>query len=290
MSILIQLRRHIKSIQTTKKITYAMRLISISLYAKVEKHNAPLTHYRQTVASLTGNLAKIMPDWHHDQLFPQDILDTKPLIILVASSKGLCGGFNSNLMRYFKRSSFIEEHQQATFITVGQKATNYIEQQNIGPIALSYNDFSSNNVSSIADDIIAYLAEHTHSSITLYSNYFKNFFMQPPHKTVITPVDRKALQEDGKSSSSLATEDSDLMIWEQDPSTIGNKIALLYMRSCLLHGLYQSLIAEQAARFIAMDAATSNAEKMLEGLTLEYNKSRQALITKELSELSASSL
>jgi len=100
MSQLIQLRRKIKSFSSTKKITYAMRLTARSLYSRLEKQNVPLAYYKQTVEEIFKTLIKRATGWKNPILFPKDILNSKPLIIIVASSKGLCGSFNTNLFRY----------------------------------------------------------------------------------------------------------------------------------------------------------------------------------------------
>ncbi|MCK4265173.1 F0F1 ATP synthase subunit gamma [Candidatus Babeliales bacterium] len=282
MSQLIQLRRKIKSIKTTQKITYAMRLISMSLYSRHEKTNVPLTHYSEQLARTFLSLSHHSPGWNNELLFPKDTLDSTPLIIIVTSSKGLCGGFNSNLLKYFKQNVFFEEHQTPTFITIGLRAFNFAKQQKLHPILNHYNDFNSRNFNAITDAIVKLISnKENFSSITFYSNFFKSFFVQRPKKTLITPV-KKDLVE----LSDYEMDDEPIL--EQNQIEIMDFLAIRFLRSKILQILFQSILSEQAARFLAMDNATTNANKFLEKLTLQYNKARQSLITKELSELSAS--
>lgn len=296
MSQLIRLRNQIKSIQTTKKITYAMRLISMSLYSKLEKLNSNLNYYQDNLNKIYSTISSNLTSWHHPLLHPQDILDSKPLIIFVTSSKGLCGSFNSNLFKYFKRYFFMQEHQTPTFITVGSKALKFLEEQNLGNILYSYNEFNSNNFLMIANNITKIINEQTRefSSITFYSNIFKSFFLQKPQKTIVTPIDKNAYFKEIEEKFNLnkdSNEDNSspkTYELEQEADEIMNYLVDSYIKSSITNLLFQSLLAEQASRFLAMDNATNNAENLLEKLNLQYNKSRQAIITKELSELSSS--
>lgn len=285
MTQLIQQKQKIKSIETTKKITHAVRLVSMSFYARLEKQNIPLQYYTSNITQFFSQLSKQLPDWDNNILFPKDILDSTPLFILIASSKGLCGSFNSNLFRYFDRNYYIEEHQTPKFITIGSKATKLVREKNLGNIIENYGELTSNNFNSIAKDLVEIIdnTQPPYSSITFYSNYLKNFFIQKPEKNQIIPATTQP-QETQKEEQQSFDED---LIWEQDKVQIINFVATKYLKTSILDILFQSLISETASRFLAMDSSTNNAEKMLETLTLQYNKARQALITQEVSELSA---
>ncbi len=285
MSQLIKLRRKIKSITTTQKVTYAMRLIAMSLYSRLERKNNPINYYKSSIQNFFCKISELFPEWQNPIMIPSDIFDSAPLIILIASTKGFCGGFNSNLTKFFKRTFFKEEHQTPNFITIGQKATNFIKEENLGEIFYSFNTLNSNNYLNITNELIEMIINKNNnfSSISVYSNFFKNFFIQKPQQTIITPLNLTQI-----STDETKTLDPDDFIWEGNPKEIIDSIAVRYLRSSLLHVVFQSLLAEQAARFLAMDNATNNAEKILEQITRKYNKLRQASITKELLELSAS--
>jgi len=288
MAELIKLRRQIKSINTNRKITNAMRLISMSLYAKLEKKNLATIQYKNRIETIFVNAIKANPSWKNPIIMQNDLLDSNPLYIFIASTKGFCGSFNNNLIQHFKINFFKEEHQSIHFVTVGKKATTYIKDKPFGKMILSFDNLNLKNYVSICDEILQIItsAQAPYSSINVYSNSFVNFFIQKPQKISLTPINLKNLisQKEDKSKENQIDE----IIWEGDQNKILDHLAIKYLRTQILHFLFQSLLAEQASRFVAMDAATTNADKILEKLTRNYNKSRQATITKELLELSSS--
>ncbi len=287
MSQLVQLRQKIRSIQTTKKVTHAVRLISMSLYGKLEKINRPLESYTDQVKKVfLETLAQAPESWHSDMLFPADALNSRPLYIVIGTSKGLCGGLNSNLFKFTESAIKIESHQTPAFIAIGLKAIAFVKEKDWGDLLCSYGDLNSNNFLAIADDIIGRIADASlpYSSVTFCHNIAKSFFAQMPRKTTLIPVQQDLLTSGQKTSD----QSSDDLIWEQDKETILDYLAISYVRCAITHLLFEALRAEHAARFLAMENSNNNAEKYLETLTLQFNKLRQALITREVSEFSAS--
>ncbi len=286
MSQLVQLRQKIRSIQTTKKITHAVRLISMSLYGKLEKINRPLETYTDQVKKVfLETLTQAPESWHSDLLFPADALNSRPLYIIIGTSKGLCGGLNSNLFRFAETSIKNESHQTPAFIAIGLKAIAFVKEKDWGDLVCSYGELNSNNFLAIADDIIGRIADASlpYSSVTFCHNIAKSFFTQMPRKTILIPV-----QHDLFASNEKVLDQSDDLIWEQDKEAILDYLAVSYVRCAITQLLFEALRAEHAARFLAMENSSNNAEKYLERLTLQFNKLRQALITREVSELSAS--
>jgi F-type H+-transporting ATPase subunit gamma len=294
MSHLAHLKRRIRSIKTTKKLTHAMRLISMSLYSKLDKERIATEHHQQAYVSLFKSLRARCPQWKSDVFFPEDVLNSHPLFIIISSTKGFCGGLNNMLFRYTEQKLFVEEHQKATFITVGKKAIDFVEKHDLGPIAATYADLNSNNFADIAHSIIKFItaAQPHHSSVTVYSTFFKNFFAQKPSKTDLIPLVSPEEPETQEASQEATPETPDEFlliepVWEQDKIETVSYAAQRTIETIMTYILYQALISEYAARFVAMDGATTNAENYLETLTLQFNKLRQALITREVSELSA---
>lgn len=294
MSQLIGLRQHIRSIQTTRKITYAMRLISMSLYSKLEKQNAQFSFYQKTASNLFSHLRSQNPHWKA-QLFAQDdVLNSRPLYVIISSSKGLAGGFNTNVIRYLKQALFLETHQQPNFITLGAKAHKFVQDEKMGTIIHHYPSYGSVNITTIAQEIFDYTYKNSYSSLTFFSTIFVNFFNQKVLKTQLLPLKNQTTPSEKKVDSKTPKEEPAALIfsysqpiWEQTPSEILGELSALALKNSIQHLLFQSLISEQATRFMAMDHATTNADHFIEKLTLQYNKTRQSLITKELAELSA---
>lgn len=261
-----------------------MRLISMSLYSKLDKERLATEYHKQEYVKLFKALYQQCPQWKSDVFFPQDVLNPSPLFIIVSSTKGFCGGMNNMLFRYIEQKLFVEEHQTPTFITIGKKAMHFVEQQNLGTIAATYHDLNSNNFADIAHNIIKFItqAQPSHSSVTVYSTTFKNFFAQKPEITELIPlVSPDSLEAPQEEFTAIEP------TWEQDKIETVSYAAQRTIETITTFILYQALISEYAARFVAMDGATTNADKYLESLTLQFNKLRQALITREVSELSA---
>lgn len=291
MSQLAQLRQKIKSVQTTKKITHAVRLISMSFYNKLDKLDQPLKTYTKGVSDLFLELLRHSPSWKKPLLFPTDVFDSTPLYIIISTSKGLCGSLNSNLFRYLDSALFIEKHQQPQFITIGQKATNYIKEKGYNNLICSYTELTSHNFIALADDLVdKMISSNTlFSSVSLFANEARSFFVQKPSKYTLIPLSLEPTEkeENDAEDNTQISDDSDTILWEQPQEEVLDFLAIKYLRSSLIQLIFQALRAEHAARFMAMENSTNNAEKYLERLTLQFNKLRQSLITKEVSELSS---
>jgi len=295
---LTQLKRRMRSLNTTKKLTHAMRLISMSLYSKLDKQRNALEHHKSTLQEVFSEVFTQCDGYTNPILLPEDILNSSPLIIIVSATKGFCGGLNANLFRYLEHKLFVEEHQKPTFITIGQKATTFVEDKKLGSILEKYHSLNSNNFADIAKNIAQTISKQTpsFSSATMFSTQLKNFFSQVPQKNKIIPLAQTpAKQQTSKSRKPMGavyaqktiTPETDI-IWEQGQHEIVDFLAARYLNNTLTNNLLQALFSEYASRFVAMDSATNNAEKYLDNLTLQFNKLRQAMITREVCELSAS--
>ncbi len=288
MSKLIQLRQRSKAIETIKKITHAMRLISMSTHSHLQHLQDSLNRYTREVDQLFTQLMTYAPKWRNPIIHPSEDSSQKTAIILIGSQKGLCGSFNTQLFKLFTKEIRERNEQQFDLITVGQKVVDFSKTDEHRQIKKSYAKFTANLLVPIAREIAVSLidAEPHYTSVLIFSNLFQSFFVQKPHVTELIPI---APPESFRLRSSFAghadTHDKSEFSWEESPETILNALLPQYLESKLQHFLFQSLIAEHAARFISMDSATRNAKELLEANNLEYNKLRQAKITKELSEL-----
>lgn len=284
MAQLIQMRQRIKAIETIKKITHAMQLISMSMHSRLRNRTPLLTNYQQEIERLLTKVRAAAPEWRSSLMNPEVSSDNNPLIIIVASQKGLCGNFNTSLFYKFEKT-FTEDHLKlASFITVGKHATNYMNKRHPENILLSFDKFSSPQLNVIAGRIVEIIStgKKPFSSVAIVANGLKTFFVQVPQITTILPLGTTATDQ---PTMEIPTEPYS---WEQNPSDILDDLALQYLTATIYKLLFQSLLAEQAARFISMDNATRNAQQLLEDTQLHYNKLRQAKITRELTELSAS--
>jgi F-type H+-transporting ATPase subunit gamma len=256
MSHFILLRQRIKVIETIKKTTSAMRLISMSIHSRLRGQKATIEEYSAEIKRLlqeTEIQAEFIPPVEGTNI-------ERPIFLLIGSQKGLCGAFNEQLFKLFAQQPV---HQSDTVITVGRYAHDYLKRSNFQAYR-SFDQFGITNFTEVASELTNLLFTLKHAHIVVLSNRPKTFFIQKPELTELTL--------DGSS----ATENSLLLYLKK-----------MRTKTVILQLLYESLLAEQAARFLSMDTAYRNAEDVLNVTKLSYNKARQAAVTRELTELSA---
>jgi F-type H+-transporting ATPase subunit gamma len=291
VSHLVQLREQIKAVQTTKKITHAVRLVSMSMYSKLEKFTTPHKTYFESIANFFTALLERKTGWDHPVFNSDDVLDARPLFIIIATSKGLCGSLNSNLFRFLEQSIFPQPHQKAEFIVLGLRGIRYIKERSWGEVVYAYPELNSNNYTTIAEDIVNRIvnSNNNYSSVTFFGSRLQSFFQQQPKKMCLLPLrhdDLGLFEPDSAVVVDQEKLDEDTIL-EQKIEDLLEYTAASYTYAYVSNVLFQAILAEHAARFLAMDSSTTNAEKYLEKLTLQYNKIRQAVITKEVAELSS---
>ncbi len=277
MAQLIIMRQRIKAVETIKKITHAMRLISMSSHSRLRHKKVHLENYKNAFQALWSRVAdKMTPSAHHATTNNP----AHQLVILATSQKGLCGTFNSSLFKFLDHENVQEPNTQ--YIAVGKYAIDYLTQHN-KTILASYNNFSSSNFVTIAQAITNIIVQNPefYASVTIFSNFQKSFFIQRPRKTVIYPLPEAAVPVQSQEQASE-------YLFEQSPEELSTTIRQLMLTVSLEELLFDSLLAEQAARFLSMDSSTRNADKLLISMKLEYNKKRQSAITAELTELATS--
>jgi F-type H+-transporting ATPase subunit gamma len=179
----------------------------------------------------------------------------------------------------FLRATLRTYKQRPDVLVVGRKTLDYTDNIAIGPIIKTYAPLNMNSLPKMAEaivhDIMHFPVPYTH--ITVVSNKFRSFFVQQPHITRLIPFDPSTPREHVLDTTNH--------IWEQDPEEILNMITHQCVQATMHTLLFHSLLSEQAARFLSMDNSTRSAEGLLEVNKLQYNKLRQAKITKELTEL-----
>ncbi len=275
-SQLIQMRQRIRAIETIKKITHAMRLISMSLHGRLKSKESPLAACHHEMNALFGKIKSVTPDWTNSIAYPDPNLPRKTLAIIIGSNKGLCGNFNTSLFNAAQPA--LEALPAVHYIVLGRKAIDYSKKQYIGSHVASFDNVAPATISSISSQIKTEIMDPAkqYTSVIVFSNRLKNFFIQKPHTTRLIPF----LPLNSASHVEY--------IWEQKPENILDYLVGECLQAHLEYLLFESLLAEQAARFISMDSATRNAKNILEETQLQYNKVRQAKITKELTELTGS--
>ena len=268
------MKQRIKAVETIKKVTHAMRLISMSSHTRLLEKKKNLTEYNETFKSLWASVQSILPPMQQEITHGTQ----RHLIIVIGSQKGLCGAFNTSLFKVVEQHNpKLRKHQYV--IGIGHLAVEYLRRQKVTQLA-SYSTLNPEKFVSIAQAITELIIDgpFSYQTVTVYSNKEKTFFVQQPQKVEIFPFTSPP-QDD-------TTVDTDFL-FEQSPKLLRDTLQNLLLSVSLQDLLFESLLAEQAARFISMDASTRNADSLITTMKLGYNKVRQATITRELTELSA---
>jgi F-type H+-transporting ATPase subunit gamma len=278
MSQLIQMRRRIKAIETIKKITSAMRLISRSFHTRMHKRQDALGEYHDALCNIFAELRAVHPEWQPARFFPSKKLQKKELIIIIGSQKGLCGNFNTNLFYW------IDNHRQELaapnqhIIVMGKRVDEHLQKRTIATVK-SYAELKPKALDEVTENLLHYMFEegHNYTKVSILYNKSKTFFSHEQKLEQVIPF----IGYSGQASEQL----SDDYRWEHSSNVVLNMLAQDFLKVTVRTALFDSLLGEQAARFISMDNATRNANKFLDSMQLQYNKARQAKITKELTEL-----
>lgn len=280
MALLIQMRRRIHTIETIKKVTNAMRLIAMSGHSNLKIKEITIKEYAQSIEKLFYQVKALTPETFDPFAHLGVTVRTHPLVILVGSHKGLCGSFNEALFKLFEAK--FPSDAKIDIIAIGNKAIHYCQKNYPNQLIKTFEKFSYSTLKDTVWQLSKVIShtDHPYQTVLIANNYLKTFFVQQPAITQLLPLDSN--KEIGYQADSF--ED---YIWEQPVEYIAQDLALLYIEAQLHEALFQSLIAEQAARFLSMDNATRNAEGLLDVTKLQYNQLRQAKITREITELAS---
>ena len=282
------IRRRIKSVKNTAQITKAMQMVAASKMRKAQQAALAARPYARLMNQVLGNVTFQAGDFSHPLMEKRE--GSKRALILVATDKGLCGGLNSNLLREAARFD-----KATVYITAGRKAAQFVTRTRRNLAAeFTYKDaplFSeARAISKFARDL--FLSGEVDRVDILYTSFVSTLTQKPlvvPFLPVgeIQPVAAGVPKDSGQESLQHGTTE---YLFEPGPEQV---LAALLPHS-LNFQVYQILLeakaSEQSARMVAMKNATDNAKQLIKDLTLEYNKMRQASITKELLEISSAAM
>ena len=278
-----EIRGKIKSVENTKKITKAMEMVAASKMRKAQDRMRSARPYSDKVRNIAANLGKANPEYTHPFMKVNDAKVTG--FIVVTTDKGLCGGLNTNLLRAVtnKLREVQAAGQQAQAVAIGNKGLGFLNR--IGAKVVSH-------VTQLGDTphldkligpvkvLLDAYAEGKVGAVYLCYTRFINTMRQEPVVEQLLPLTADRLQADeGEHGWDY--------IYEPDAKTVIDDLLLRYVEALVYQAVAENMASEQSARMVAMKAATDNAGNVIAELKLVYNKTRQAAITKELSEIVA---
>jgi F-type H+-transporting ATPase subunit gamma len=270
--------RRIQSVKGTQQITKAMKMVAA---AKLRRAQDAIIHARPWADTLSHVLANVAArtEFSHPLLEAHD--GEKTWVVVISSDKGLCGSFNSNLVRSVEKDLLGGRWPEVELAVVGRKASDYFRSRR-WPLVLNERDTMSNLSAAdgprLGQHFIETFTSGAVDSVWLAYNSFVNMIRQDVTVTRLLPIEPPVVAAESDASQVD-------YLYEPDARTLLSELLPRHVETQVQRALYDSAAAEQAARMTSMDAATRNAGEMIEALTLLYNRTRQAAITKELIEI-----
>jgi F-type H+-transporting ATPase subunit gamma len=275
---LIDLRRRVRSVKNIQQITRAMKFISASRLKRAQDRITAARPYANRMLAVLNSLATRVDTDHH--LLLAERAQQRIMLVVLTGDKGLCGSFNSNIIK--AASQFIEseaENRELSLTLIGRKGADWFKRRS-WPIRHSYVNIMSrvdfSYAREIADSLISYYSETDVDSVYLIYNEFKSVIQQRIVIEPLLPIRRLEI-ETGETYLDY--------LYEQPPGEIFDSLLPRHVETQVFRAMLESEAAEQGARMAAMDAATRNAREMIATLTLKMNRIRQASITTEIIEI-----
>lgn len=277
-----EIRSKIKSVQNTQKITRAMEMVAASKMRKAQDRMVATRPYAQNIRRVIGHLAMAHPEFTHDYMRERDV--KRVGIIVVSSDRGLCGGLNTNLfkaglglMREWK-----DKGVDVDVCSIGSKGLGFFKRVGGKIVAETSNLGDAPSLEELLGSVKVMLDAYDNGEIDrlfVVFNQFVNTMTQKPTVEQLLPI--KASEE------SKDLEYHWDYIYEPEAEEVLGQLLMRYVESLVYQGVVENIACEQAARMVAMKAASDNAGNLIGELKLAYNKARQASITQELSEIVA---
>ncbi|MEY4765530.1 MAG: synthase subunit gamma [Pseudomonadota bacterium] len=278
-----EIRGKIKSVENTKKITKAMEMVAASKMRKAQERMRAARPYAEKVRNITANLAKANPEYVHPFMVANNG-GKKVGIIVVSTDKGLCGGLNTNVLRVVTNKLKELEGQgvKADMVAIGGKAAGFLNRIGANVVSQSLGLGDTPHLEKLIGPtkvvLDAYQAGEL-SAVYLCFTRFVNTMRQEATLEQLLPLSAEALQSEQTHAWDY--------IYEPDAKQVIDELMIRYVEALIYQAVAENMASEQSARMVAMKAATDNAGTVIKELKLVYNKTRQAAITKEISEIVA---
>jgi F-type H+-transporting ATPase subunit gamma len=285
MANLKAIRIRIASVKSTRQITSAMKMVSAARLRKAQDKIVSLRPYANKLQEIQVGLSQSLADSEIENVYGRNNSDEKVLIVVITSNRGLCGAFNSNVIKETHRIIFEKYSDQyrkgnVSILPIGKKGYDFFRKTSLKVLPEQndlLNDIAYDNVAGVAEEVMRSFVAMEFDRVELIYNRFKNAAVQNLTTEVFLPIE-STLQEE------LKTTPVDY-IYEPDRVEIINELIPKSLKIQFYKAVLNSFVAEHGARMTAMHKATDNATGMIRDLTLQYNKARQAAITNQILEV-----
>ncbi len=286
MASLLDMRRRIKSVKNTQQITKAMKMVAAAKLKRATDRVTAARPFAKKMSEILGNLsARVGDDFSSPLMMTRG--DENYLIVLVSADKGLAGAFNANIIK--ATQAFVKESgagKQMQMIPVGRKGRDFFKRREMSFTEEYVGLTGTGNVNyadaaEIAQRIIkTFTEDETIDKVFLVFTEFKTVLSQKAVVEQLLPIPRTAVEEDTAGAAAQAE-----YIYEQPAAEIFNRLLPKQIETQIYRAMLESTASEQGARMTAMDSASKNAGELIDTLTLNMNRIRQAAITKEIIEV-----
>ena len=269
----------IKSVQSTMQITKAMELVASSKLRRAKERSEKCRPYFDELYSTLVNIANSNTEF--SSIYAKDNVNEKVCYVVIAGDRGLAGGYNSNLFKCFEADAAGKEY---SVLPIGKKAVEYFRHRKADILTEAFGEIAPIAVAdsfAISNLVCEEFKKGSFGCVSLVYTQFINILSQVPHTVTTLPLADIRHKKDESESGGV----KNIILYEPDSTEVFNTIVPEYLAGVIYGAICDSVASEQAARRTAMDAATSNAEEMIEQLNLHYNRARQASITQEITEI-----
>lgn len=284
-----EIRLKIKSVQNTRKITKAMEMVAASKMKKAQERMRRGRPYAQRLLDITMHAARANTEYKHPLLTRRETVK-RVGVVVITTDKGLCGGLNTNVLRLVlnQHKEWLTQGVEAEYCTIGNKALGFINRMG-GKIVSQVTNYGDHPqlerligpVKMLIDGFLEGRLDEVH----IFSTRFVNTMKQEPTHATMIPIPQEWVLPTGQVMKANVGEGNWDYLYEPDPKAVLDQLLVRYLETVVYQAATDNIASEQSARMVAMKAASDNARNIIDELQLVYNKSRQASITKELSEI-----
>jgi F-type H+-transporting ATPase subunit gamma len=281
-----EIRTKIKSVQNTRKITKAMEMVAASKMRRAQERMRKARPYGEKIRTVAAHISQANPEYRHPFLVERDTVK-RVGIIVVTTDKGLCGGLNTNVLRLALNSikDWQAEGEEIEACAIGNKGLGFLQRlgANITSQVIGLGDRPQMDklIGAVKVMLDGYTQDRFDRLMIFYTR-FVNTMKQEAVMEQLLPLSADFAGLGGDTATPSGSWD---YIYEPDAAVVLDQVLKRYIEALIYQGLTENMASEQSARMVAMKAASDNAASVIDELTLIYNKTRQASITKELAEI-----
>jgi len=277
-----EIRGKIKSVENTKKITKAMEMVAASKMRKAQERMRSARPYAEKIGNIAAALAQANPEYRHPFLVKNEDAKTVGMVV-VTTDKGLCGGLNTNLLR--AATSRLKElenaGQKAEVVAIGGKGYGFMNRVGAKVVAHATQLGDQPHIETLIGPVKVLLDAYAEGRLSAVYVCYTKFINTMKQEVVVQQLLPLKAEDMATAKASHAWD----YIYEPDAPTVIDELLVRYSEALVFQAVAENMASEQSARMVAMKSATDNAGNLIKELKLVYNKTRQAAITKELSEI-----